>query len=211
MTEEIKIRAFQKQDIPYLEEIVRKTWKYDRFASEKTAKRLAKVFLASCLTNQTFIRVAALGERSVGVIMAKDSKSHRCPLGYRLRQVWQIFRLMITKEGRQVSSIFRSVNDIDQILLQERKKAYQGELAFFAIGEECRGKGNGAKLFAEVRDYMRQQGVENYYLYTDTSCNFGFYEHMGMQRCGEKKKTFEILGQQAEMQFYLYEDTPAQA
>lgn len=211
MTEEIKIRAFQKQDIPYLEEIVRKTWKYDRFASEKTAKRLAKVFLASCLTNQTFIRVAALGERSVGVIMAKDSKSHRCPLGYRLRQVWQIFRLMITKEGRQVSSIFRSVNDIDQILLQERKKAYQGELAFFAIGEECRGKGIGAKLFAEVRDYMRQKGVENYYLYTDTSCNFGFYEHMGMQRCGEKKKTFEILGQQAEMQFYLYEDTPAQA
>lgn len=211
MTEEIKIRAFQKQDIPYLEEIVRKTWKYDRFASEKTAKRLAKVFLASCLTNQTFIRVAALGERSVGVIMAKDSKSHRCPLGYRLRQIWQIFRLMITKEGRQVSSIFRSVNDIDQILLQERKKAYQGELAFFAIGAECRGKGIGAKLFAEVRDYMRQQGVENYYLYTDTSCNFGFYEHMGMQRCGEKKKTFEILGQQAEMQFYLYEDTPAQA
>lgn len=211
MTEEIKIRAFQKQDIPYLEEIVRKTWNYDQFASEKTAKRLAKVFLASCLTNQTFIRVAALGERSVGVIMAKDSKSHRCPLGYRLRQIWQIFRLMITKEGRQVSSIFRSVNDIDQILLQERKKAYQGELAFFAIGEECRGKGIGAKLFAEVREYMRQQGVENYYLYTDTSCNFGFYEHMGMQRCGEKKKTFEILGQQAEMQFYLYEDTPAQA
>ena len=211
MTEEIKIRAFQKQDIPYLEEIIRKTWNYDRFASEKTAKRLAKVFLASCLTNQTFIRVAALGERSVGVIMAKDSKSHRCPLGYRLRQIWQIFRLMITKEGRQVSSIFRSVNDIDQILLQERKKAYQGELAFFAIGEECRGKGIGAKLFAEVREYMRQQGVENYYLYTDTSCNFGFYEHMGMQRCGEKKKTFEILGQQAEMQFYLYEDTPAQA
>lgn len=211
MTEEIKIRAFQKQDIPYLEEIVRKTWNYDRFASEKTAKRLAKVFLASCLTNQTFIRVAALEERSVGVIMAKDSKSHRCPLGYRLRQIWQIFRLMITKEGRQVSSIFRSVNDIDQILLQERKKAYQGELAFFAIGEECRGKGIGAKLFAEVREYMRQQGVENYYLYTDTSCNFGFYEHMGMQRCGEKKKTFEILGQQAEMQFYLYEDTPAQA
>lgn len=211
MTKEIKIRAFQKQDIPYLEEIVRKTWNYDRFASEKTAKRLAKVFLASCLTNQTFIRVAALGERSVGVIMAKDSKSHRCPLGYRLRQIWQIFRLMITKEGRQVSSIFRSVNDIDQILLQERKKAYQGELAFFAIGEECRGKGIGAKLFAEVREYMRQQGVENYYLYTDTSCNFGFYEHMGMQRCGEKKKTFEILGQQAEMQFYLYEDTPAQA
>lgn len=211
MTEEIKIRAFQKQDIPYLEEIVRKTWNYDRFASEKTAKRLAKVFLASCLTNQTFIRVAVLGERSVGVIMAKDSKSHRCPLGYRLRQIWQIFRLMITKEGRQVSSIFRSVNDIDQILLQERKKAYQGELAFFAIGEECRGKGIGAKLFAEVREYMRQQGVENYYLYTDTSCNFGFYEHMGMQRCGEKKKTFEILGEQAEMQFYLYEDTPAQA
>lgn len=211
MTEEIKIRAFQKQDIPYLEEIVRKTWNYDRFASEKTAKRLAKVFLTSCLTNQTFIRVAALGERSVGVIMAKDSKSHRCPLGYRLRQIWQIFRLMITKEGRQVSSIFRSVNDIDQILLQERKKAYQGELAFFAIGEECRGKGIGAKLFAEVREYMRQQGVENYYLYTDTSCNFGFYEHMGMQRCGEKKKIFEILGQQAEMQFYLYEDTPAQA
>ena len=50
----IILRPFQKDDIPALESIIRKTWKYDELCSPKTAALLAKVFLSSCLTNYTF-------------------------------------------------------------------------------------------------------------------------------------------------------------
>ncbi len=43
------------------------------------------------------------------------------------------------------------------------------------------------------------------YLYTDDTCNFGFYEHMGFHRA--KKKPVDIMrdGQNTKLDVYLYE------
>ena len=42
-------------------------------------------------------------------------------------------------------------------------------------------------------------------MFTDTSCNYGFYEHQGMKRRLEKKHVFNIKGQQAVMNFFIYD------
>lgn len=54
----MEFREFRKEDTPALEGIIRQTWNYYRFASPKTAQKLARVFLSSCLANQTFSQVA---------------------------------------------------------------------------------------------------------------------------------------------------------
>lgn len=54
MSEQVILREFKKSDRPALENVVREAWKYDRFCSPKTAAKMAKVYLNSCLTNQTF-------------------------------------------------------------------------------------------------------------------------------------------------------------
>lgn len=41
--------------------------------------------------------------------------------------------------------------------------------------------------------------------FTDTSCNYGFYEHQGMKRQQEKKHCFDINGLPGEMSFFLYD------
>ena len=46
---------------------------------------------------------------------------------------------------------------------------------------------------------MKQEKLKEFYLFTDTSCNYGFYEHQGMKRRLEKKHVFNIKGQQAVM------------
>ena len=51
---EVQLREYQKKDFKSLENIIRQTWHYDEFASSKTAVKLARVFLSSCLTNYTF-------------------------------------------------------------------------------------------------------------------------------------------------------------
>ena len=84
---------------------------------------------------------------------------------------------MISKEGRSVSKIFGCVDGIDKELLTRCPTDYQGELAFFAISQKCRGKGIGKALFQKVVEYMRSQKIQKFYLFTDTSCNYGFYEH----------------------------------
>lgn len=202
---QITFREYQKEDFETLENIIRETWHYDEFSSPKTAVKLARVFLSSCLTNHTFSRVALLNNKPIGIILVKNIATHKCPLKYKLKQIKSILSLYLSKEGRNVSKIFGNVNGIDKQLLADVHKQYPAELALFAIDTSCRGKGIGKKLFNSALEYLKEQRLNEFYLFTDTSCNYGFYEHQGMVRRCEQEHIFNIKGQQAKMNFFIYD------
>ena len=201
----ITLREYQKEDFQELENIIRETWHYDEFSSSETAARLARVFLNSCLTNHTFSRVAVWNGKPVGIILCKITAGYKCPLKYRAAQIKSILSLYLSKEGRNVSKIFGNVNGIDKQLLTDAGKSYPAELALFAVDPSCRGKGIGKMLFQAVLDYLKEQKLDEFSLFTDTSCNYGFYEHQGMRRHCEKEHIFNINGQTAKMSFFIYE------
>ena len=198
---QIELREYQKQDFKALETIIKETWHYDDFSSPKIAIKLAKVFLSSCLTNYTFSRVAVVDGNVVGIIMVNNIAKHKCPLSNRLLQIKSILSLLSSKEGRKISKIFSNINGIDKQLLNENNKIYLAELALFVVSSSCRGKGIGKMLFQSVLKYMKQEKLKEFYLFTDTSCNYGFYEHQGMKRRLEKKHIFNIKEQQVIMNF----------
>lgn len=202
---QLELREYRKEDFKVLEKIIRKTWHYDDFSSPKTAQKLARVFLSSCLTNYTFSRVALDQGKPIGIILANNKAKHKCPIKLRLQQIKAIISLLISKEGRKVSKIFRSVNGIDQHLLNECGVKYPAELALFAVDSSYRGKGVGKILFQTVLEYMKKEELKQFYLFTDTSCNYGFYEHQGMIRKIEKQHIFQIEGQSAKMNFFIYD------
>lgn len=61
MHEEIILREYAQSDRAALVDILRRTWNYDRFCSPKVAQRMARLYLDSCLSNQTFTWVAVEG------------------------------------------------------------------------------------------------------------------------------------------------------
>ncbi len=202
---QIELREYQKQDFKALETIIKETWHYDDFSSPKIAIKLAKVFLSSCLTNYTFSRVAVVDGNVVGIIMVNNIAKHKCPLSNRLLQIKSILSLLSSKEGRKISKIFSNINGIDKQLLNENNKIYLAELALFVVSSSCRGKGIEKMLFQSVLKYMKQEKLKEFYLFTDTSCNYGFYEHQGMKRRLEKKHIFNIKEPQAIMNFFIYD------
>ncbi|WP_148409676.1 GNAT family N-acetyltransferase [Murimonas intestini] len=205
MEDKIIFRSYDKKDRQALEDIIRKTWNYDKFSSPKTAARLARVYLNSCLANQTFTRVAVVNGQPVGIIMGKHiGKYKRSPI-LDIKLLISIASLYITKEGRSVSKIFGCVSSIDEELLKSCRKNYQGEVAFFAINSQYRGKGIGKKLFHSLLSYMRSEHIQQFFLFTDTSCNYQFYEHQGMTRGCQKEHSFQIADQKCKMTFFLYE------
>lgn len=201
----ITFREYQKEDFKILGNIIRETWHYDEFSSPKTAVKLARVFLSSCLTNYTFSRVALLNNKPIGIILVKNIANHKCPLKYRLKQIKSILSLYLSKEGRKVSKIFENVYGIDKQLLADAGKTYPAELTLFAVDTSCQGKGVGKNLFNSALEYLNKQRINEFYLFTDTSCNYGFYEHQGMIRRCEQEHIFNIKGQQAKMNFYIYD------
>lgn len=205
MKEKITLRKFQPEDSPALEAIIRQTWNYDQLCAPKTAEKLAKVYLYSCLTNQTFTQVALHEGIPAGIIMGKNNSTHKCPLRFRLKQFFSIASLYISKEGRRVSHIFKNVSTIDKELLQKSGHTYEGEVAFFAVSPNYRGKGIGKILFNALLEHMKSENISNIYLYTDTTCSYAFYEHQGLYRRCQKTHTFQIGPHQNQMTFFLYD------
>ncbi|EJE4604358.1 GNAT family N-acetyltransferase [Listeria monocytogenes] len=199
---DIKYRPIKPSDYHILEDMIRKSWNYDRLGSPKLAKQLSKIYLASCLVNQTFTSVAVFNEVPVGIIMGKNRETHRKPLRYLIRQGIAVARIAISKEGRKIGKTFQKVEEVDEILLKSIGTNFDGELAFFVVDGNQRGSGIGKQLYQQFLDYMTSENLKTFYLFTDTTCNFGFYEHQGLERLAEE--TLDLPELQENMHFYLY-------
>lgn len=174
-------------------------------SNPKVAEDLANVFLSRCLVDYSFSRVAFVNEKVVGIILVKDMTKHQYHLLQIPKQIKSILVLYLSKEGRKITKMFRMINEIDQELLNKRHKSYPAELSLFAVDSSCRGKGIGKQLFQVALDYIHQQQIHEFYLFTDTSCNYGFYEHQGMKRCLEKEHQFYIKEKAVKIKFFIYE------
>lgn len=202
---EITLREFRETDLEEAESILESAWNYRKVCSEEIAKKVSKAFLYGCLANQTFAKVAVWQGRVVGIIMAKKVKGFRRPRKYRRKELLYTADLLRTREGREAAFLFLSDHRINDRLLKRSGRQYQAELALFAVSNEAQGKGVGKRLFSSALDYMKKQGVEQYYLFTDTTCNYQFYDARGMiQRCRESE-SFQIKGKRQKETFFLYE------
>ncbi|MEE0434370.1 MAG: GNAT family N-acetyltransferase [Peptococcaceae bacterium] len=208
MQDDIAFRPYQPSDQQALSDIIRKTWQYDRFASAKIANRMARLYLDSCLANQTYTQVAVQNGRPLGIIMAKNCHLHRCSLSQGLRFLRSLLAVLINSEGRRVMKIFSSVQNVDNLLLKDAGKSYDGEIAFFALASGARGKGLGRQLFQKARLHLHTEGIRRCFLFTDTTCNYPFYEHLGLSRRAERKRTLPIDGERSAMTFFIYDFQP---
>ena len=165
MKEEIIIfREYKKEDQEELENIIRKTWNYDKFCSPKIARKMARTYLANCLSNQTFTNVAVINDIPVGIIMGKDIVHYKCPLKLRINQIISNISIYLSKEGRKVIKMFSNIDKIDKDLLKNTNKNYGGEVALFVINSKYRGLGIGKKLFESLKSYMKNQNINEFFL-----------------------------------------------
>lgn len=201
----ITVRPFQKQDTNKLSSIIRDTWHYDQYTSAKIAEKLGKLYLYSCLVQQSYNQVVLTDQVPAGIIMVKNNKK-KGAWHYLFPMIGVLFSLFLSKEGRKTMKIFQNVNQIDQELLKQTGKKYDGEICFFVVDAKVRGKGLGKLLFSAAINYMKQEKIQSYYLYTDVTCNYLFYEHQGMHKKCEKQVSFSFDCTEQEMSFFLYDN-----
>lgn len=97
--EKLMIRNFVDTDAAALEQVIRETWNYDRFSPPQTAQRLARVYLYSCLLRQSFVRVAVMGGKPVGVIMGRDLRK-KASGGFTWKAIGAQLSMLVHREDR---------------------------------------------------------------------------------------------------------------
>ncbi|MFR0603333.1 GNAT family N-acetyltransferase [Bifidobacterium pseudolongum subsp. globosum] len=62
----------------------------------------------------------------------------------------------------------------------------QAELELFMVNPDVRGAGVGGALWRQLLAALRSMDVRAFFLHTDSSCDFGFYDHKGLSRVAER-------------------------
>lgn len=98
---------------------------------------------------------------------------------------------------------FDLLDEADDALKEKSGGGFGGELVLLILSEKARGHGLGKRLFSGACDYLRSKGAKSMFFYTDTDCNFGFYDAMGAVRLGHVDTL--CLGQRIGMFIYRYD------
>ena len=208
MKNEIIYRNIKRRDYHELAKIISDTWEYDKFCSPKTAHRMGYLYLANCLCEQNYVEIAVKNDIPVGVIMGriKRYRNKKAKLKFRYMRMKIVSILAMTEEGRKIMEAFDDFDDTDEELLQKSGKDFDAEISFFAVNRRQRGYGIGSTLYNHLIDAFDDENVNSFYIFTDTACDYEFYEKRGAVRIGEYKKDLSMCGYKDFTQFLYVND-----
>lgn len=205
---EVIYKQIKKCDYKEIEAIINESFGlYKYFNNPKVLKTVLKVYLQSCLAEETFSCVAEKDNKVIGVILgnAKSDYSLLKHLKPIVMMGWYSLVMAVQAISTKESiSDYKRMHKIYHELLVSSGKEFDGVLTLFAVTENSRGLGVGKKLVANLREYLKSTKTNEIYLYTDSSCNVGFYDSQGFKRIGTKDMQITKEDEQVNMDVYLY-------
>lgn len=68
----------------------------------------------------------------------------------------------------------------------EVERNTQAELLLYMVNPATQGMGVGGKLWKALMHELRKEGVHSFFLHTDTTCDYTYYEYHGLKRVAER-------------------------
>lgn len=161
-------------------------------------------YLQDCILNSSFSNVAQMDDKVVGFILGNAKKdknrisNYDNPLNFNNNEI----NLMISnEENKSLLKEFSKITDTYKELINTKENAFQGCIQLFVVS---RGLGVGKNLIKYLFDYIKSMYVKSLYLFTDTRCNYGFYDSQNFNRIGEKEVYFDSIGSSLNIFLYSY-------
>ena len=204
MHNEISFRPYNPSDFDAVQDIIRKTWGYDDLVRPDLAELYARIDLLQALLTVSFSSLAIRDGQVIGFIFGNLRREPEHPeTAHQLEKA----RRALRKCGLIYSALYPLQDALNTRLLRKAGRDYPAELSFFALTEDARGLGIGRTLFQSFTAFLREASVPCFYLKTDSRCNYGFYDHLGLTR--RVRKRMGLPGVKAlQFEFYLYDNLP---
>ena len=202
------MRNVEEEDMKQVRDIVRDIWDFVDFMScEKIADAAVAVYLNQFFRNSSFGKVALLDGEVVGVVFASvvgEAPTCRMLQGDHINNT-----ITLMEAPDYVRSDFtlyiRTIIDANALLISGKVDEYDGSLDFLIVSQKAQGLKVGKKLWHQAATYFKKHQAQKIYLYTDTYCNVGFYEHNGFKRVNTKDIVMGFSEGNDQVSNYLYE------
>jgi ribosomal protein S18 acetylase RimI-like enzyme len=204
----VTIRDIETKDMKQIRDIVKDVWDFSEFmGNEKVADAAVGIYFSQFFTNSSFGKVATLNGEVVGVVFGSlNGQEPHCRMlqGNQINDIMILMRAPV-KVRRDFTYYVQTINDANAELIQGKVDDYDGALDFFIVSKKAQGLKLGKQLWNHAVNYFKDHQADKIYLYTDTYCNFGFYDYNGFKRANTKDVVMEFSGGDDQVGIYLYE------
>lgn len=195
-------RDITRKDYGALEAFITHLYNSSGSFTQSQAQALARLCLYDSLYSRTYARVACLGNRIIGFISGRYIPCQKYHWEAAVRRKISVFSLQLTPKRRYCYRAYRFFQQTDKKLLSLCTEPFEGELLFIAVSPQFRHQGIGLTLLGGFHKYMLSHNVRQIYLFTDSSCCFGFYDRQRFERL--YAYYFPVKPSHKEFAFYLY-------
>lgn len=204
----IVYRDLEKKDYNRIKELINNAFGFSEFIKDSNLLEcILNIYLQGCLLDSSFSKVAVKDNVVIGIILgnAKNDKKHLRKLSNILSWVSSGTKLAFSsKENKNAIKEFSKVSQTYKEIIQGKEDDFQGSIQLFIVSEESRGLGVGKTLIKYLSNYMIDMKVNSIYLYTDTRCNYGFYDSQNFNRINEKEIYFDTIPSSLNIFLYGY-------
>jgi len=193
MQNTIQYRPFKRQDIQPFQTVINESWRYDQQFTQATARHLSAIMLYYGLSRQSFAQVATSNGDPIGLIIGNTKQTKLSNVIYYPLIIWHFLGMLASKEGRGVLKFYvRDAMRLSRKLTQQIDQPFDGELALFAVSPRAQGLGVGTQLYQFFLTTFRKNQLSTFFLQTDTTCNYSFYDHKGLTRAASVRQRVTV-------------------
>ncbi|SDQ08032.1 GNAT family N-acetyltransferase [Carnobacterium viridans] len=205
MKQETILRKMIPEDYDSILVLVINTWDYRSWVPNNLVAPMADFFLSDLLLESDDVFVAQIGDDIVGIVatgLVDQTNIQKISTRKNISSLEKILRIT---EPDSIFLKYIQTLEINEFLLEKSQKNYDAGLNLLIVKEEFKGLGIGGLLYNHFYDYLKQHQAENFYLFTDNSSDYQYYEHKGLSRVAEKKYYWEPGNNDTLEIYYLYE------
>lgn len=179
------LRSWNVQDYDELAKILCETWNaFTIMSTYEDGLKKAKLYIQQCLEESTNTQVLEVKKEVVGVLfiaskLGKSSRTIKKAINYDTDNQFS----NSLKEKYQKSN--QQYRNICTLLKSKSQHSFDGEIVLLVIKPSFKGRGLGNFLFYEAIKHFKKTGSKEFYLYTNSSCDYTFYHHHGMKKASE--------------------------
>ena len=192
MNNKVMYRELHKGDYEIIKKLIGDAFGFSEFIKDPDFLNLIlNSYLQECILDSSFSKVAIKNGKVIGIILGNANKD--------------IIKIMFTKnDNKKDLKEFSKIQKTYKEIFNGNKNNFQGCIQLFIVSKESRGLGVGTSLMNYLFDYMKSMKVKSLYLYTDTRCNYQFYDKNNFKRLNEKKVHFNRVNESLNIFLYGY-------
>ena len=208
MNNKVMYRELHKGDYEIIKKLIGDAVGFSEFIKDPDFLNLIlNSYLQECILDSSFSKVAIKNGKVIGIILGNANKDKNKIKSFhnRISLISSLIKIMFTKnDNKKDLKEFSKIQKTYKEIFNGNKNNFQGCIQLFIVSKEFRGLGVGTSLMNYLFDYMKSTKVKSLYLYTDTRCNYQFYDKNNFKRLNEKKVHFNRVNESLNIFLYGY-------